>query len=128
MNTGSELTVSQHCKDLRAIGDNFDEIIAGFNTIIRLFSPSHPSEDKNPVAKPPQETGSYTHIIPYLLIQENRLGNQISDLRGILNFFEKQFHGLGELGNEEVEPPDTIRSKYRTIQEGTSEKPRFSRF
>jgi len=120
MNTGSELTVSQHCKDLRAIGDSFDEIIAGFNTIIRLFSPS-PPVNKNPVAISPQETSSYTHIIPYLLIQENRLGNQISDLRGILNFFEKQFHGLGELGNEEVEPP-------YTIQEGTRAKPRFSKF
>ena len=120
MNTGSELTVSQHCKDLRSIGDNFDEIIAGFNTIIRLFSPSSPV-NKNPVAKSPQETDSDNYIIPYLLTQENRLGNQISDLREILNFFAKQFHGLGELGNEEVEPP-------YTIQEGTSAKPRFSRF
>jgi hypothetical protein len=124
MNTGSELTVSQHCKDLRSIGDNFDEIIAGFNTIIRLFLPSPPITppiNKNPVAKSPQETDSDNYIIPYLLIQENRLGNQISDLRGILNFFKKQFHGLCELGNEEIEPP-------YTIQEGTSEKPRFSRF
>jgi len=112
MNTGSELTVSQHCKDLRAIGDNFDEIIAGFNTIIRLFSPSSPV-NKNPVAKSPQETDSDNYIIPYLLTQENRLGNQISDLREILNFFERQFSGL----NNEVEaqtsaPTGRMGSKY----------------
>jgi len=112
MNTGSELTVSQHCKDLRSIGDNFDEIIAGFTAIIKLFSPSQPP-DKNPVAKSPRETDSDNYIIPYLLIQENRLGNQVSDLREILNFFERQFSGL----NNEVEaqtsaPTGRMGSKY----------------
>jgi hypothetical protein len=115
MNTGSELTIGQHCKNLKVIGNNFDQIITGFTEIIQNFFPLTPVDK----TKSPNDPEQDNYIIPYLLTQENRLGNQVSNLREILNFFEKQFHGLNE-----TEPTPTPT---HTLQE-TSAKPRFSKF